>query len=190
MRLYCMFEFGVRGIPFCSIVFTATPHERHESQIRVLSTIYSTLSPYQHQKKYPNSLTGNVIFVITNSCTYEITHADVWVCRWRNHALFCSIVFTVTLRTWSSVMISQISDRLTNCSAACLGWDQKKHRNSLIRDVIICTIEIVFKALLLQWHNLSVTTFQTLSRLTFVQQYALAYGKGTSALSHWRRSHL
>ena len=31
-----MFEFGVRGIPFCSIVFTATPHERHGSQIRVL----------------------------------------------------------------------------------------------------------------------------------------------------------
>ena len=178
MRLYCMFEFGVRGIPFCSIVFTATPHERHGSQIRVLSTICSTPSPDEHQKKYPNSLTGNVIFVITNSCTYEITHADVWVCRWRNRALFWSIVFTVTLRTWSSVMISQISDRLTSCSAACLGWDQNKHRNSLFRDVIICNIEIVFIALLLQWHNLSITACQTLSLSTVVQQYALAYSKG------------
>ena len=91
--------------------------------------------------KYPNSLTGNVIFVITNSCTYEITDA---VCRWRNRALFCSIVFTVTLRTRLSVMVSQISDRLTSCSTACPGWDQKKHRNPLIRDVIICNIEIVF----------------------------------------------
>ena len=104
----------------------------------------------------------------------------MWVCRWRNHALFWSIVFTVTLRTctWSSVLISQISDRLTCCSTACPGWDQKKHRNSIIRDVIICNIEIVFRALFLQWHNMSVTTFQTLSRLTVFQQYALAYSKG------------
>ena len=58
--------------------------------------------------------------------------------------LFWSIVFTVMLHTWSSVMLSQISDRLTSCSTACPGWDQKKHRNSLIRDVIICDIEIVF----------------------------------------------
>ena len=40
-------------------------------------------------------------------------------------------------------------------------------------DVIICNIEIVLIALLLQWHIMSVKTFQIFSRLTVFQQYAI-----------------
>ena len=72
-----MFEFGVRGIPFCSIVFTVTPQERYGSQISVLSTIFATPSPDKQQMQYINSLTEYVLCVINNSCTYDITHADV-----------------------------------------------------------------------------------------------------------------
>ena len=38
---------------------------------------------------------------------------------------------------------------VTSCSTACPGWDQKKHRNSLIRDVIICNIAIVFYSIVI-----------------------------------------
>ena len=36
-----------------------------------------------------------------------------------------------------------------SCSTACPGWDQRKHRNSIIRDAIICTIEIVFYSIVM-----------------------------------------
>ena len=71
------------------------------SNQRPIFFLFNTIS-WLTTKETSNYLTGNVNFVINNSCTYEITHADVRVCRWRNRVLFCSIVFTVTLHDRAS----------------------------------------------------------------------------------------
>ena len=67
-------------------------HKSVLSQYYLFNTI-SWLTP----KKHPNSLTGNVIF-ITNSCTYEITHADVWVCRSSGEIVLCFAALSLQWR--------------------------------------------------------------------------------------------
>ena len=143
-----MFEFVVRGIPFCSIVFTVTSHEHHGVTSQRL--IYcSKACPCQQQTKYPNSLTGNVIFVINHFWMYEITHADVgavsevvfcsiastvmpherhgvpkcpttWQCAQQN--VLASIVITVTQSEHHDVSNSQPLDCLFNITSALSHW--------------------------------------------------------------------
>ena len=58
------------------------------------------------------------------------------------HCLYMTLHDRVSLRP-------KFFDRLTSCSTECPGCDQKKHRNSLIRDVIICNLEIVFYSIII-----------------------------------------
>ena len=85
MRLYCVFGFVVREIPFCSIVFDATWAPWRQKSVSYLLFVQQH-AVVKNKNRYPNSITGNAIFVTDYSWIYESTHADVWFCRLRNLA--------------------------------------------------------------------------------------------------------
>ena len=89
-----------------------------------------------------------------------------------------------------SVMASQISDCLTICSISCPGWDQKKHRNSLIRDVIISNIEIVLYSIVIAVTQLQLHDASNPQPLDCCSTVRPGFWQRRHPQSHWRRNHL
>ena len=92
------------GIPFCRMVFTVTPHELHGvTNQRPIYCLFNSMYWLTTKDKNPNSLTWNVIFIISYSRTYKITHSDVWVCRSRNRVLQQCLYSDATWAWWRPI---------------------------------------------------------------------------------------
>ena len=87
----------------------------------------------------------------------------------------------------TSIMASEITVRLTICSTACHGWEQKKYPNTLIGDEIICDTEIAFWSIVITvtpHERHEVSNPQPLDCLLNGISWLIA--KETSTLPNWR----
>ena len=100
MRLYCMFEFVVRESRFAEWSLQWHHMSFMAAQISVPFTVCWTVCTGWQQKKNPNSLTWNVIFITNYSRIYKITHSDLWVCHSRNRVLQQCLYGDATWAWW------------------------------------------------------------------------------------------
>ena len=156
MRVYCMFKFVIRGIPFCRITLTVTPHERYGvTNYRLMYCLAYMF--WLTSKKHPNSLIRHVII-----CNKSFLTSRDYPCRCLSLPFEISRFATLSLQ-WghTSIMAFEITSRLTIYSTACYHWEQKQYRNSWLGTKLFVILKSRFEALLLQRPHMSVMKCHT-----------------------------
>ena len=179
-----MFEFVIRGIPFCSIVFTVTPHEGYGvTNYRLIYCLFNI--PWLTTKKHPNSLIRNVII-----CDKPFLTLWDYPCRCVSLP-FEKRRFAALSLQWrdTGIIGPEITVRWTVCSTACHDWEHKKrYPNTLVVDEVICNTYIAFWIIVITHERHEVSNPQPLDCLLNGISWLTA--KEISTLSHWRHNHL